>query len=369
MKFVCVQNKLQKALEATSVTGAKNQELKVLGCFLIEAQKNKLVIQTTNIDVATHIEIPAQVSEEGTTAVPIEIFSRVVAGNKNSQEGIECELQEGNLLVTTKTNTTTIKTIPHDDFPTTPYITDGSSFSLPIKTVSDGIKTVSFCAAHSNIKPELSSVFIYKQGKELFFVCTDGFRLAEKVISFDQDMDDFSLLLPIGSADLTNRILEKVDDELQLLITYNDNQISLSTDELYITSRLVSGNFPDYKQLIPEDKNTSAVMLKNDIQDTLKLIGVFADTFHEVSVEVKPKEKLFAFYTQNKDVGQNQSKIDAALEGDDMLIKFNHRYIGDVFGSVSTDSVEFSFTEANRPLKIETVPKSGFTYIVMPLNK
>ena len=369
MKFVCVQNKLQKALEQTSMTSSKNQELKVSGCFLITAENNKLVIQTTNIDLATQVEIPAQVTEPGTIAVPVEIFSKVVAGNKNSQEGIECSLEEENLHVVTKQNTTTIKTIPHEDFPTTPYITDGESMSLPIKQVVDGIGAVSFCAAHSNIKPELSSVFIYKEGTDMYFVCTDGFRLAEKRIPLQINKEDFSLLLPIGSADLITRMLEKIEDEIELLITYTENQISFSTDEVYITSRLVSGNFPDYKQLIPEDKNTSVVMLKTDVQDTLKLIGVFSDQFHEVSIEVKPKEKLFALYTQNKDVGQNQSKIDAALEGDDMMIKFNHRYIQDVFGSIGTDSVEMSFTEANRPLKIETVPKSGFTYIVMPLNK
>ncbi len=369
MKFVCVQNKLTRALEQTALTSSKNQELKVLGCFLITAENNKLVIQTTNIDVATQVEIPAQVTEEGTVAVPVEIFSKVVAGNKNSQEGIECSLEDGNLSVVTKQNSTTIKTIPHDDFPTTPYITDGNSLALPIKQISEGIGSVSFCAAHSNIKPELSSVFIYKEGTDMYFVCTDGFRLAEKRLPLQSELEDFSLLLPITSADLITRMVERIDDEMEMLITYTDNQISFSTDEVYITSRLVSGNFPDYKQLIPTEKNTSAVILKSDMQDTLKLIGVFSDQFHEVSIEVKPKEKLFAFYTQNKDVGQNQSKIDAALEGDDMMIKFNHRYIQDVFGSIRTDSVEMSFTEANRPLKIETVPKSGFTYIVMPLNK
>jgi len=369
MKFVCVQNKLQRALGQAIHTSAKNQELQVLGCFLITAEKNKIIIQTTNIDLATQIEIPAQVSEEGVVAVPVEIFSKVVLGNKNSQEGIECSEENGNLLVVTKQNTTTIKTISHEDFPTMSYISDGESMTLPLTKLQEGIGSVSFCAAHSNIKPELSSVFIFKESDELYFVCTDGFRLAEKKIPIQIKNEDFSLLLPISSADTITKILDAIEDELEIEIMYSDNQISFSTQDVYITSRLVSGNFPDYKQLIPTEKNTSAVMLKNDIQDTLKLIGVFSDSFHEVSVEVKPKEKLFALYTQNKNVGQNQSKIDAALEGDDMLIKFNHRYIGDVFTSVKTDSVEFSFTEANRPLKIETVPNSGFTYIVMPLNK
>jgi len=115
----------------------------------------------------------------------------------------------------------------------------------------------------------------------MFFVCTDGFRLAEKRQPLQIDLEDFSILLPITSADLIVRMIERIDDEMELLITYTDNQISFSTDEVYITSRLVSGNFPDYKQLIPEEKNTSAVILKSDMQDTLKLIGVFSDQFHD----------------------------------------------------------------------------------------
>jgi len=369
MNFICVQNKLARALEQAALTSSKNQELAVLGCFLIEAKNNKLVIQTTNIDVATQVEISAQISEEGSVAVPVEVFQKVVSANKNSQEAIECELSEGNLLVTTSKNSTTIKTIPHDDFPAPPYITDGSSISLPVRKVIEGIESVAFCAAHSNIKPELSSVFIYSQQTDLYFVCTDGFRLAEKRVPQIQTEEDISLLLPISSANVVTKILERIDDEMDVLVTYTDNQIAFSTEDVYITSRLVSGNFPDYKQLIPTEKKTSAVVLKSDLQDIMRLIGVFSDQFYEVSLEVKPSEKYFALYTQNKDVGQNQSKVDAALEGDDMIITFNHRYIQDVFSSITTDSLELSFTEANKPLMIETVPQSAFTYIVMPLNK
>lgn len=369
MKFICVQNKIRNALEQAAMTSSKNQELQVLGCFLIEAKNNKIIIQTTNIDVATQIEIPAQVDSEGIAAVPVEVFLKVVSSNKDSQEAIECELEEGNLLVTTKRNSTTIKTIPYEDFPTSPYITDGSTLAVPTKRLIEGITSVSFCAAHSNIKPELSSVFIYSEGTDVYFVCTDGFRLAEKRIPQIQIEEDLSLLLPIQAADIIAKMLERVDDEMEVLITYTDNQIAFSTEDLYITSRLVAGNFPDYKQLIPEEKTTSAVMLKTDLHDVMRLIGVFSDQFYEVSLEVKPSEKYFALYTQNKDVGQNQSKVDAALEGEDVIIKFNHRYIQDVFPSIATDSLEMSFTEPNKPLKIETVPSSAFTYIVMPLNK
>lgn len=370
MKFVCVQNKLQKALSQAVHTSAKNQELKVLSCFVISAEKNKIVIQTTNIEVGTQIEVPAKVTEEGIVAIPTDVFLKVVSSKTSDLDSIECSLKNGNLLITTKQNSATIKAIPHDDFPTMPYITDGSLLSLPKEDLLGGIKAVSFCAARSNIKPELSSVYMFSENKYLTFVATDGFRLAEKKLNRAlQIEEDFSILLPISSAETVLKVLEGVNDSTDVTMSYSDNQISFSTEDTFVTTRLVSGNFPDYRQLIPKEKNTSAIVLKNDIIETLKLVSVFTDSFNEVTIECKPKEKLFAFYTQNKEVGQNQSSLPAVLEGDDLLIKFNHRYINDVLPSITTDSLECAFIESNRPLKIETVPNTGFTYIVMPLNK
>jgi DNA polymerase-3 subunit beta len=239
---------------------------------------------------------------------------------------------------------------------------------LPIEEFLKGLHSVSFAASSSNIKPELSSVYVYYEAGRMTFVCTDGFRLAEQVVQIDLGADEFNFLLPVKSAGLISKLFDDLTgEEVTLYIT--DNQLAIETKQLYFTCRLVSGNFPDYKKLIPTEHETSTVMLKEDLASVLKLSNVFSNEFHEVILNIDPKNKLCELSSSNKEVGSNRTNIPATLEGDAVTVTFNYRFLAESVSVVHTDSVQITFTDPGRPLKLTTVPESGFTYIVMPLNK
>ena len=153
---------------------------------------------------------------------------------------------------------------------------------------------------------------------------------------------------------------------MELSIT--ESQIGITLEGIYITSRIIDGIFPDYRQIIPKEYETEVVVLKQDVVDVLKRSFIFSDKFNRITFEIKPKEKHFRVITSNQDVGDSSNDIPAAINGSALTLNFNYKNIIDSFQSVTTDSLVFKFGD-KKPLMIQGIGDSSFTYITMPMNK
>jgi DNA polymerase-3 subunit beta len=361
-----MKEKLAEAIsKAEKITG-KNLTLPVLGCILLEATNRQLIIRATNLDLGIEISIPVKVEKEGKVAVPGSTLNSLIAnvfGGKN----VILEVVDGNLKVTTESNTTVIKSLNFEDFPTIPLQNPEKVFSLQTQDFIKGIKSVWTSSALSSMKPELSSVYIYSDEDELFFVATDSFRLAEKKIKSAKAKEIGSLLIPVKNISDIIRILDSIKGDVDVALS--KNQISFKHDGVYLTSRVVDGVFPDYNQIIPKGNKTTVTLIKQDLSNALKLATIFSDKFNKLSINAHPSEKKFQLTTRNADIGENTNKLDAVLEGEDIDINFNYKYITDCFQSIEADSITLEFNGLNRPLVIRGVNDTSFLYLVMPINK
>lgn len=366
MKIECVREKLADAVsKAEKVTG-KNLTLPVLGCILFEAKGRELIVRATNLDLGIEITIPVKVIVQGKVAVPGGVINNFLSSISVSKN-VTLEILDGNLKVSTDTNKTVIKSVPHDDFPTIPILQHEKKFSMAPKEFIKGIKSVWYSSATSSMKPELSSVYVYSEGDSLVFVATDSFRLAEKKVRVKNSRDISSILIPVKNIPEIMRILEAADGEVE--VSLNKNQISFSYNGVYLTSRVIDGIFPDYKQIIPKEHKTEMTILKQDLINAFKTATIFSDKFNKVSIAAHPTEKKFTLTTRNADVGENTNTLDVVGEGDDVDINFNYRYITDCFQSIESDSVNLQFNGLTKPLVIHGINDKSFSYIVMPINK
>jgi DNA polymerase-3 subunit beta len=366
MKIECMKSKIAEAVNRTEKITGKNLTLPVLSCILIEAKGNQAIIRSTNLDLGIEINLQVKVIEEGIVAIPGSILNSYLAQTV-SDKNVILETIEGNVKVTTDAGMTIIKSLPNEDFPTIPRIHGENAFKVSAKELIRGIKAVWYSSATSSMKPELSSVYIYADEDGLIFVATDSFRLAEKRVKMKNLKDFGSILIPVKNIPEIIRILEGVQGEVDM--TISKNQISFSFAGVYLTSRIVDGIFPDYKQIIPKEFKTHVIVLKQDVVSALKVATIFSDKFNKLSVKVYPSEKAFEFSTRNADVGESINKIESVLDGDDLDINFNYRYITDCFQSLETDSMSFDFNGLTKPLIIKPAGDNSFTYLVMPINK
>ena len=365
MKIECIKEKLSVALSKAEKITSKNGTLPVLSCVLLETKNQNLVVRSTNLDSAFEIEIPAKASVPGKVAVPGMIFSSFISSLK--EKSVTLETKEGNMLITTEHYQTTIKAFSHEDFPTIPKIEGKNSFSLPAKAFLKALKSVSYSASVSSVKPELASVYIYGDGDYLVFVSTDSFRLAEKRLKLKEAKDVKPMVVPIKNIGDIVKVFD--DSEEDINISFEKNQISLTTKFIYFVSRLVDAPFPDYKEIIPKNPTTDTTVLKQDLIDALKTLSVFSDKFNQANLKINPTKKSFTITSKSNDIGESQSIIDATVGGEPVDMNFNHRYIGECLQSIDSDALSMAFSGPTKPLVIKGVSDSSFTYLVMPMNR
>ena len=365
MKLECGIEKIKEGiLQVEKITG-KNLTLPILNSILLIAEGKSLKLRATNLSLGVEIEIPAKIEKEGVIAVSGTILAGIFS-NIFQNENIHIEGEDGNLLIKTKKSRIKLKGQASDDFPTIPMV-DGKTFEIESKKLGDGIKSVYYSSSLSDIKPEISSVYIYSNEDNLVFVSTDSFRLAEKKIKINGIEEIPGILIPFKNISEILRIFGEVQDVVR--VCFNKNQISFSSNNIYLTSRIIDGVFPDYRQIIPKEFKVEAVVLKQDLLNALKLSNIFSDKFNQINLLINPKEKVFELSSQNNDVGENKTYLDAAIKGEDILLGFNYKYFLDCFQSLNTDSISIRLNQPSKPIVISGNSDDSFTYLIMPMNR
>ena len=363
MKVECVLEQLTSAITATERVAGNHPTLPILNCILISVENSTLKVRSTNLELGLEVGMAARVLAEGMVAVPAATLLNTLLNTHTAQ--VTLETKGTNLVIKTPNGETNIATVSADDFPTLPTI-GNKPLKILGRDLLRGLKAVWFAGSAATIKPELGSVCLYPEGQTLVFVATDSFRLAEKIIPLTHPLDFKTLLLPLRSVPELLRFLERADGDIAVRVS--EHQISFTADDHYLTSRVIEGVFPDYRQIIPKEKLTEVVALKHDLLGTLKKALVFSGKFNQVQLSVQPKKKQFVV-SSGSDVGETTDTVPSAVSGEDLSVHFNLKYLLDCFQALGGDSVSLAFSGAGKPLVARDAADASFLYLVMPMNR
>jgi DNA polymerase III subunit beta len=366
MKIECEKSKIEQGIQKAARLANKHLTLPVLSCVYIEAQEDgKLFIKSTNLDLGLEIETKVKTVKPGTVAVPAQILQNTLSSIKDND--LVMEIVDNNLKISSKNNSVLIKCMSHDDFPTIPRLQDVDSIKINCSDLLSGFRSVWYSASTSNIKPELSSVYIYKGDTGLVFVSTDSFRLAEKRVNTKTPIEFPPTLIPYKNVAEIIKLFE--DNKEDIKIVFEKNQAAFITNGLYLVSRLIDGSFPDYKQIIPKTYSSTSTVLKNDLVNSIKTSNIFSDSLNQVKLKVDTTGKSLNIESKNNDVGEYKESIKSTVTGDEIELNFNSRYITDCMQSIPSDSLTLSFGGMGKPLAISGAADKSFLYIVMPMNR
>lgn len=365
MRITTTKEKIfQAVLMAERVVG-KKESLPVLSCILIEVGKD-ITLRTTNLEAGFEVRVTGEIESKGVVAIPASVLSqtiRSIGGDK-----VTLSLSEQNLLVESKGSKTLIKAVPHEEFPPLPESSAKSKIELSRERLIRGIQAVSYAASPSMIRPELGSIFISITGKSMVCVATDSFRLAEKSLSETGAKADGEVLVPLKHALELVHILERIEEE-SIELSADESQLTVSGSGMRYVSRVVDGNFPNYKEIIPKKFTTEATVLKGDFAEMLRKARVFAGADMHVGLHVYPNKKIFSALARSADVGEMSDSVEAALTGEDLDINFHIGYLSDCLSTIESDSLVLGFSGPGKPLVIRGVSDQSFMYLVMPLNR
>ncbi len=365
MKAICAVEKLKQAVILADRMSGKQLTLPVLHAIHITASGKSLKVRSTNLAVGIEIEIPATIEVEGVVVVKGDVVANVCNAISGTTD-VTLSLEHDNLTIQSQKTTTVIKSLPSDEFPSLPVV-EGEVVEFKSVVLQDGIRSVYFAAAVSEIKPEISSIYLYAEGGVLYIVATDSFRLAEKKIPIKGLPDISKILIPYKNINDVLRALEVCGETVR--IAYTRNQLSLSSNGIYFTTRLIDGGFPPYQLIIPKEEVTKVVVMKQDLINTLRLSTVFADKFLQVVFSVDPTKKQITISSKNSDVGSSVSLVDAVIQGEQIEVVCNLKYFLDVFQAIGGDSISLSFTLPTKPIVVKEVHDPNFLYLLMPVNR
>ncbi len=374
MKLTSLKENLKQGLSIVGHLSNKNINLPILNNILFRAKREGLELISTNLEISIVHFLRSKVDEEGEITVDSKIINEYIS--LLPQEKIEIESVNNELKIKCKNYKTKINTQESKDFPLIPSVDESNCFYVKADDFKKGISNVSFSVATGEGRPEISGIFFSLTEKNLFLVGTDSYRLAEKNISFksDKDLSGQKFIVPAKTIQEVIRILNnfKDDDQIEnidnIKICFNENQISFSFGSSFLVSRLIVGSYPDYKQIIPQNKKSEILVNKPELVRAIKAAGLFSKTgINDIGLSSK-KDKLIIF-SNSSQLGENFVEIDCKTKGEEIEIFINYKYLLEGLNNINSEEVLVSFLDRNTPCKIENKNDDKFLYIVMPIRQ
>ena len=367
MKFSTQADKIKQSLSHAQIMTTKQSSLEVLQGVYIKIGSEGGVIRATNLHIGIEARFPAQVESEGVCVCDPSLLLGVIGAIPGGQT-ISFEVEETTLSVTTNTSTSTIKLLNPDDFPSLPRLDSDATLSVRSVDFIQALQSVVYAASSSDIKPQISSVFMYTNPQqELVCVSTDSFRLAEKSIPTISEASLEGVMVPVKNAQVLMRVLGDKDEVVG--IRFSESQMTFTTPSYYCVTRLVDGQYPAYQSILPKEYNTQVTLLKSDLLNTLKTLNVFADKFYQVDIIVDEKKNTLTLSSHHPERGNHTAELACVIEGETLEMRCNAKYLQDGLSGVSTESLVLKFTSGTKPFIVAPVGEKDFQYLVMPLNR
>ena len=262
-----------------------------------------------------------------------------------------------------------IKGTSAEDFPLLPNIeeTDVKNYTLPIQDLRETIQKTLFSVSINDARPEISGVLFRVQGETLTVVGTDSYRLSERTSALTTTTGDANVIVPGKTWAELGRLLS-MDLEEEVKISVSSTQVSMEIGDVFLISRLVEGQYPDYKQIIPNTKNARVTVSRNELIQAVKAASLFSKSGIN-DVVVASVDNNLRVSSSNAQIGENVIDVASAREGDDVSITFNHRYLLDGLSVLEGDKVHLDLIGKNSPGVLRSEDAANFLYIIMPIKQ
>lgn len=367
MKLICLQENLKEGLNIAEKIVGKNITLPILSNLLLTAEKGKLKISATDLEIGINTQIPAKVVSEGSLTIPAKLLSNFI--NNLPPKQVELEAKGSVLNVKCENFKAAMNGLDAKDYPIIPKAKKTEKIEISGQILKNAFLKTAFAAALKETRPEISGIFFKFSPKEIKIAATDSFRLAEKIISGDDFKSELSgsLIIPSRTVQELVRIIGEKDDQIKIIP--ESNQILFDMGETQLISRLIEGDYPNYEQIIPKDFETQLILDKNDFINAVKLAGLFCGKTNDVKFFAVPEKKTLEIFSSQSDAGNSKSALlIKQAKGKEMTVVFNYKYVLDGLINMQDEEIIFELNGEIKPGLIKGVQEQGYLYIFMPIK-
>jgi len=364
MRLTCAKDELAERLQVAGRGVSTRTTVQILAGILLNAGDGRLSLSATDMEISLRVSLDAQVEDEGAVVVPGRLLVDIVRLLPPGEVTISHRAEEGVVELVCGSASYRLNTYAAEDFPRLPEIEGASAFTVDKEAFVDTIARVSRSASRDESRPVLTGVLVRFEGENLVMAATDSYRLSVKQTALsDSPGREIEAIVPARALGELARIAQGEGETIQVGV--QENQVVFGVDEIWLTARRIDGQFPNYKQLLPETFEAEVTMPREEFLDVVRRTSVLAQRKSPLRLRFADGELTVSAQTQ--DVGEAHESLPVSYSGEALEIGFNAEFLRDGLESVNDENVRLKLISPLRPGLIHG-ESDDFLYLIMPIR-
>lgn len=369
MKITCEKKELVQAIQIVSKAISNRPQTPILSGIYIKTHQDYIELQGTDYEISIVCKINAQIEEEGTIVLPGRYLYEVTRTLPGDSVEIKNNASDNSVKISSNAAQFNLLNMLESDFPVIEKLNGSINFTLKNDLFLSFIKKTSFaCAADDMNRPVFTGCLMDISDESIVMTATNMHRLSLIRQSIPNiTAENIKLIIPAKILNEFSHIFSS-DVPTDIQISCTQNKISFSYENIYVISRLIEGQFPDYNRVIPKDFKTNVTINKNEFQSALDRVSLISRSGDLNIIHFEFTDNIVRISSDNPNIGKAEETIGVAIEGPGINISFNAKYIIDVLKAINSDEFIFSF---NQPLTTASIKEPGndnFIYVVTPVR-
>jgi len=366
LKLKTKRDELVSKLSIVSRAVSTRAATQALSGVLLSATAGRVTLSATDNDMGMETTLDAEVESEGTVLLPGRLLADVSRSLSDSAVEIETREAERDVEIRSGSSNFHLRVLPVEDFPNLPSPGEDAGLTIPTPALEGSIELVARAASRDDMRPVLTGVFVAAAGTEMTMVATDSYRLAVKRTELETALTgEIEANIPARALRELGRILSSEGaDEARIWLL--PNQAVFRAGAIVLTTRLIEGQFPNFRQLLPESYEHDVRLPRTDFLDVTRRISQLAQRNAPLRLSFESGQLTVA--AETPDVGDAKETMPAAFEGEAMEIGFNPEFLREGIETVEGDEVLLRLISPLRPGLLQSVEGDDFRYLVMPIR-
>jgi DNA polymerase III subunit beta len=362
MKVVCGRDELAEKLQIAGRGVSTRTSVQILAGVLLRTADGQLSLAATDMEISLRVSLEAQVEDEGSVVVPGRLLVDIVRLLPSGEVTVSHRAEEGVVEVVCGSASYRLHTYAAEDFPRLPEIDDGTAFSVDKEAFVDTIGRVSRSASRDESRPVLTGVLVRFEGNKLVMAATDSYRLAVKETSMEGAGPELDAIVPARALLELGRVAQ---DASELQLGLQENQVLFASDGILLTTRRIEGQFPNYRQLLPESFESEVTLPRDELLEVVRRVAVMAQ--RNAPLRLRFAEGELTVSAQTQDVGEAHEAMPVPFSGEALDIGFNPEFLRDGIESVDGDELRLKLISPLRPAVLQG-SSDDFSYLIMPIR-
>jgi DNA polymerase III subunit beta len=362
LRITCTKDDLVQGLALVGRAVSNRTAIQILSGILLEASEDELRLAATDMELSLRVTVPARVEGDGAVVLPGRTLVDIARLLPGDEVTVEHRASESVVHVESASASYTLHTYNAEDFPRLPELSDAQTFAVDREALLETITRVARAASRDEARPVLTGVLVHFAGDKLVMAATDSYRLAVKETALSSTAPELEAIVPGRALQELSRVAGDADE---ITVGVQENQVLFSAGGVWLTTRRIDGQFPNYRQLLPETFEHELTVPRAELLDVVRRAAVMIQRATPLQLRFADGEVTVVARTH--EVGESKESMPVAYTGEPLEIGFNAEFLREGLESVEGDDVQLKLISPLRPA-ILTDEGEDFTYLVMPIR-